>query len=264
MRPWPGEPFPLGPSLGRERHQFLDHIGERRSRRALPVRRGRRRDPLRASAPDGAQLARVPARRRPGPALRLSRLRALGSRAGAPLQPQQAPDRPLREGDRGAGPLGSWPDARVRRRRRPRAGRERRRRGDPEVGRDRRLVRLGGRPAAPAALGRDRDLRAAREGLHATAAGRARGPPRHLCRAGLRRGDRAPRRPGRDGGRAAAHPPHRRRALPPGTGADELLGLLDDRLPRPARRATPRPAPTASRCASSRGSSRRCIGPGSR
>ena len=79
---------------------------------------------LRAPAPDGPQLARLPPGRRPGPALRLPRLRALGARAGAPLQPQQAPDRPLREGDRGAGALGSRPDARVRRRRRPRAGRD--------------------------------------------------------------------------------------------------------------------------------------------
>ena len=73
--------------------------------------------------------------------------------------------------------------------------RDRRRRGDPEVGRDRRLVRLGGRPAAPAAVGRDRDLRAAREGLHAADARGARGPARHLRRARLRRRDRAPRRP---------------------------------------------------------------------
>ena len=112
----------------------------------------------------------------------------------------------------------------------------RRCRRDPEVGRDRRLVRLGGRPAAPAAVGRDGHLRAAREGLHAADARGARGPARHLRRARVRGRDRPSRRPRRDRRRAAAHPPHRRRALPPGARADELLGLLDDRLPRPARR----------------------------
>ena len=97
-------------------------------------------------------------------------------------------------------------------------------------------LRLGGRPAPAAAVGRDRHLRAPREGLHAAAAGRARGPPRHLRGARLGGGDRAPRRPRRHRRRAAADPPHRRRALPPGARPDELLGVLDDRLPRPARR----------------------------
>ena len=183
------------PFVGRERHQLLDHVGERRARRAVPVRRQRRRDPGRAPAQYRPQLARVSARRRTRPALRLPRLRALGARGGPPLQPQQAPDRPLREVGRGAGALGSRPDARVRGRRRPRPGRDRRCRGDPEVGRDRRLLRLGGRPAAPPSVGRDRHLRAAREGLHAADARRARGPARHLRGAGLRRRDRPSRRP---------------------------------------------------------------------
>ena len=53
----------------------------------------------------------------------------------------------------------------------------------PKSRRHRRVVRVGGRRAPAAPLGRDGHLRAAREGLHAAAAGRARGPPRHLRRA---------------------------------------------------------------------------------
>ena len=52
------------------------------------------------------------------------------------------------------------------RRRRPRQRRRGRRGGDPEVGRDRRLVRLGGRRAARAPVARDRHLRGAHQGLH--------------------------------------------------------------------------------------------------
>ena len=183
---------------------------------------------------------------------------------GPPVQPAQAPDRPLREGDRRARAVGSRPHARVRRRRRPRDRHERRRRGDPEVGRDRRVVRLGGRSARLPAVERDRDLRAPRQGIHAADAGGSRRSPRHLCGARLGRGDLASRRPRRHGGGAAADPPHRRRALSPGARADELLGVLDDRVPRPAQRATRQRGRTGNRCASSRGSSRRCTAPGSR
>ena len=76
---------------------------------------------------------------------------------------------------------------RGRRRRRPRAGR-RGRAGDPQVGRDRPALRLGGRPAAEHAVARDGHLRGARQGLHDAPPGRARGPARDL---------RGPRRPGR-------------------------------------------------------------------
>ena len=131
----------------------------------------------RAAAGHRPQLARLPAGCRPRPALRLPRARAVGARAGPPLQREQAADRPVREGDRGPRPVGprharsatptattsSWTttdDAA----------------GDPEVGRDRPVLRLGGRRAAPAAVGRDRHLRAAREGLHAADARRAGGP----------------------------------------------------------------------------------------
>ena len=57
----------------------------------------------------GAQLALLPAGRRPGPALRLPRPRPLRARGGPPLQPGQAADRPLREGDRGPRRRGTRP-----------------------------------------------------------------------------------------------------------------------------------------------------------
>ena len=47
-------------------------------------------------------------------------------------------------------------------------------------------------------------------------------------------------------------------------GPHELLGLQLDRLPRARTPPTPRPATAASRCASSRGWSRRCTAPASR
>ena len=128
-------------------------------------------------------------------------------------------------------------------------------RGDAEVRRHRRELRLAGRrrgaPADPVARGGH--LRGARQGLHRAPSRRPRGPARHVRRPRVRRGDRAPDEPRRHVGRAAADPPHRGRGLPPRQGADELLGLLDDRLPRAARALLGDRARAASRCASSRG-----------
>ena len=118
--------------------------------------------------------------------------------------------------------------------RRPRARRRGRRRRRPEVGRDRPALRLGGRPPAEHAAARDGDLRDARARLHAAAPRGARGAARHLRRARLRAGARLPARPRRDRGRAAARPPHRRRVVPVRARPLQLLGLLDDRLLRPA------------------------------
>ena len=148
--------------------------------------------------------------------------------------------------------------------RRPRARRRGRRRGDPEVRRDRPALRLGGRPPAAHAVEPDGDLRDARQGLHEAAPRRARGPARHLRGPGVGGRDRAPQVARRHRGRAAAGAPHRRRGLPAPQGADQLLGLLLDRLLRAALRPTPRPATAARRCASSRAWSRRCTAPASR
>ena len=119
-----------------------------------------------------------------------------GRRSRPPLQPEQAPARPVREVDRGADPLGPRQHASLRPERRGRRSRARRRgrlRRDPEVDRDRRRLRLAGRPAPAAALARDRDLRAAHEGVHEADGRRARGAARHLRRARIGAGARVPR-----------------------------------------------------------------------
>ncbi len=137
--------------------------------------------------------------------------------------------------------------------RRPRAGRRGRRRRDPEMRRRRPVLRLGGRRAAWHAVARHRDLRGAREGLHAAAPRDPGRPARDVCGARVRAGDRPPPRSRRHRGRAAPDPPHRRRGLSARPRAHQLLGLLVPRLFRPARASTQRPARSARRCASSRG-----------
>ena len=112
-------PFPLGADVGRRGHQLLAVLRARRARRAVPVRRRRPRGAHRGQRAHRLQLALLPARRRARPALRLPRPRALRPGAGAPLQPGQAADRPLRQGDRGPGRLGRGQRAALRARRRP-------------------------------------------------------------------------------------------------------------------------------------------------
>ena len=74
----------------------------------------------RADRAHRVQLARLPAGRRAGPALRLPRPRPLRPGRRPPLQPAQAADRPVREVDRGQGPL--EPRQRAPVRARPEAG----------------------------------------------------------------------------------------------------------------------------------------------
>ena len=225
--------------MGREWHQLLVLLGERGARRALPVRRRGSRAAPRADAADGLQLARLPAGRRARAALRPACPRAVGARARAALQPGQAPARSLCEGDRRRRALGGREHTALppwRARSRGRGGRLRRRGRDAALRRGRHGVRLGGRPATRDSLGRDRHLRAAREGLHQAAPRRARGPARHLCGPRLRWGDRVPEVARRHCGGIAPGAPHRGGALHPRARAHELLGLLVDRLPRAARR----------------------------
>ena len=84
-------------------------------------------------------------------------------------------------------------------------------RGDPEVRRDRRQLRLGGRPPPRTPLADTVIYETHVKGFTMRHPGRARGPARHLRRPRLRAGDRLPARPRRHRGRAAADPPHRRR-----------------------------------------------------
>ena len=67
MQIWPGQALPPRRDVRRRRHQLLAVFRGRRARRAVPVRRARRRDAGRPAGEDGALLARLPARAsRPG------------------------------------------------------------------------------------------------------------------------------------------------------------------------------------------------------
>ena len=263
-----GSAVPAGRHVGRRGHELLALLRARRPGRAVPVRRGGQRGAHRRGRAHRPQLALLSAGHRSRPALRLPRLRPLRPRGRPALQPGQAADRPVRQGDRGPRRLGRGQraalHARRHARRRPRARRRGLRAGDPQVGRRRPLVRLGRRRPAAAPVERDDHLRDPRQGLHQAPSRRARGPARHLRRPGLRGGPGLHPAPGRHRGRAAADPPHRRRVLPARSRAQQLLGLQLDRLPGAATPSTPPPAASATRCASSRGWSRRCTAPASR
>ena len=113
-----GKAVPARAAVGRAGDELLALQRERGEGRALPLRRRRSRDELRAHRAHGVPLARLPPGHRARPALRLSRARPLGAGAGAPLQPVQAADRPVREVDRGAGAVGARQRAPVRAERR--------------------------------------------------------------------------------------------------------------------------------------------------
>ena len=74
--------------VGWIRHELLGLLRARRARRALPLRRRRRRAAPRADTAHRVQLARLPPRRRAGPALRLPHARAVRARARPSLQPR--------------------------------------------------------------------------------------------------------------------------------------------------------------------------------
>ena len=211
----------------------------------MPVRRRRPRAALRADPADGLQLARLPARRR--------------ARASATATASTGPTRPST--GTASTPPSSCSIRTPRRSTAPCAG------TPPTCCRTRRVRRAAARrptaPTTPRAMPRcvvvdpgfdwegDQQLETpwhetviyelhvkgftklhpgVREDLRGTYAGLA-----------SERGDRVPDLARRDGRRAAAGAPHRRRALPARPGPHELLGLLVDRLPRAARRPTPRP-----------------------
>ena len=87
-----------------------------------------------------------------------------GAERGTPVQPDQAPARPVRQGDQRQDPLGRHGLRLHGRapRRRPRPRRPRQRRRDAEERRHRRGVHVGRRPAAAHPVEQDRDLRGAR------------------------------------------------------------------------------------------------------
>ena len=233
-----GPAAPAGRDVGRPGNELLALLRERRACRALSLRRGRRGDARPRHGAHRVHVALLPAGRGSRPALRLPRARPVRPAPRASVQPRQAPRRRVRQVDRRPDPVRCGQRAALRSGRprcRSRGGRRGRCRRDPEVCRRRRELRLGGRPQARDPMARDGDLRDACEGVHEAAPGRARGSPRHVRGPRVGGGDRVPEVPGRDGCRALAGSSHRRRALPRGAWADELLGLLHDRVPRPAR-----------------------------
>ena len=201
-----------------------------------------RRDPHPAARGHRLRVARLPARRGPGPAVRLPGPRPVRPGAGPALQPGQAAGRPVREGARRGGDLA--PVGVRLRRRRPARPRSPTRSTAPRtcraVGGRRPVVRLGRRPPAGHPLARVGDLRGARQGHVNAPPGRARAAARHLRRAGAPRRDRAPHLARGHGRRAAARARAGQRAGAGRARADQLLGLQLDRLPRARGRPTPR------------------------
>ena len=228
-----------GRDLRRGRDQFRALQRGRRARHAVSVRRDRRGDPGRPAGAGRVRLARLPARHRPGAALRLPRRGPVRPGAGAALQQPQAAHRPVRQGPRrharhhvrvGRGallvPL-----------RRPRRGQPRRL-GAPraQVRGDQPVLRLARRPPPAHAVPRHGDLRGPRQGAHAPAPGRPRGDAGHVLRRGPPGDDRPPPAPRHHGDRAhAGAPVHPRRRADPARAA-QLLGLQHRRLPGPALR----------------------------
>ena len=146
---WPGKAYPLGATYDGSGTNFalFSEVAERvelclfdadGAETRVDAARGRR-----------LRLARLPAQRRAGPALRLPGARPLRSRRGPALQPEQAAARPVRQGDRRHLRLG--PVAVRLRLRRPGQPQRRRLRGQhAQVGGDQPVLRLGRRPAAAA------------------------------------------------------------------------------------------------------------------
>ena len=169
------------------------------------------------------------------PALRLPGARAVRPQERAPLQPDQAAARPVREGGRRRRRLGRGvlllpvEQPQGRQQQGLRAARA-------QVGRGQPLLRLVRRPLTQDALPRDGDLRGARQGAHHDAPDGARVDARHVRRPRAPGDDRALREARHHRDRAHAGAPLRPRPPPARARAVQLLGLQLDRLLRPARR----------------------------
>ena len=268
-----GPSLPARRRLGRAGDELQPVLRARRGRDPLPVRRRGQRDAARGHRQPGPQLALLPARDRARAALRLPRARALRAQRGPPLQPQQAPHRSLRQGDRGGRglvprrqrlALRAARQPRGRRAGRPRDGRRGRLRRRPQVRRHRRRLRLGGGPPARDPVRRHDHLRDPRQGFHHDAPRRARGPTWDLRRPRLRAGAGLPQGAGDHRGGVAADPPHLRRVVSARARACATTGATARSATWRRTPSTPPPAGAASRCASSRAWSRRCTRPASR
>ena len=230
MRVWPGTPHPLGATWDGEGVNFALF-----SRHATDVQLcifEHAEDAVPTFTVHDAPghrlgLVLLPARRPARHPLRLPGRRAVGPRAGTPIQPRQAPHRSLRQGGERTHPL-ERRDLRAqsrRRGRRPHARPPGLGRVDAEVGGGRPGIHVGGRPRAAHALEPYGHLRVPRPGHDDDAPGGARTPPGHLPGPVHRRHDRSLPRPRDHRRRAHAGAPVRRRPAPGRAGSDQLLGL---------------------------------------
>ena len=211
--------------VGTGRHELLALLRERRAGRALPLRR--RRTGGRASrSPSGPRsTGTATSRRRARTALRLPRPRPARPEQRPALQPGQAADRPVREGDRGADPLRRGERAAVRRRRR---------RADLEPDDrttlaaipksssiDQRFEWEGDRPRTPWHETVIYEMHVGASQGHPGCGG----SPRNIRRPRVRRGDRASQVAGRDRRGAAPRSITSPTRVPLRARAHELLGL---------------------------------------
>ena len=176
MRVWPGRPYPLGATWDGAGVNFALFSENATQGRAVPVRLAPTptKESHRIALPRTHRpgLARLPARRAAGPALRLPRPRPLRAGQGASLQSATRScsiltPRPIGRDVRWDDSLFGYkigdPAGR------PVVRRPRQRRLRP-AGRGHRYgLHLGRRPAAAHALAQDAHLRAARQGLHQAA-----------------------------------------------------------------------------------------------
>ncbi len=243
MRVWPGRSYPLGATWDGAGVNFA-LFSEHATKVELCLFDAVEGDQGITERPDAgayrSRLALLPARRAARPAVRLPRPRAVRAGQRPPLQPEQGPARPLRQGDRPRPALGRFavrlqdrrpqgrPLARRPRQRRLRAARRRRRSG----------LHLGRRPAAADTVAQDAHLRAARQGLHQADARRPGEVPGHLRRPRLGSRHRTSEIARRHRRRADAGASPRGRPPPRREGPDQLLGLQHAGLfrPRPALR----------------------------
>ena len=266
MKLWPGQPYPLGATYDGTGTNFslFSEVADRR--RAVPVRRRRRRGARRPARGRPPSAGTATSRRRPGPALRLPGPRAVrpgrtGSAATRPSccsTPTPRPSRARSTGTRRSSATRSAATTCDRRRPRQRA------RSCPRSVVTNPYFDWGDDRPAAHPLARDGHLRGPRQGLHQLAPRRPRGAARHLRRPGPPRRHRAP-------ARASASPPS---SCCPSTSSSTTTtwssracattGATTPSASSPPTTTTPPAASAASRSTSSRPWSGRCTRPASR
>ena len=100
MQVWPGHRYPLGATYDGTGTNFAIFSEVAEARRAVPVRPVRQRAQGPAARAGRVRVARLPARGRAGPAVRLPGVRPVRPVPRAALQPAQAAARPVRAGGR--------------------------------------------------------------------------------------------------------------------------------------------------------------------